>query len=536
MDLPRKPETTDRMRIEYLPLEEVARWPRNPKLHADEVLDESLERFGFVAPAIRDEITKRLVAGHGRLDRLLARKAAGLAPPKRIELREVDGVWLMPVVCGVAFESEEEAEAYLVADNRIVELGGWSRELPAMLERMKLRPASLYGVGFTGADIEALKARLALPAAPPAPGPKTPPVLGTLQKRFLVPPFTVLDARQAYWTQRKALWRELGFDGARGRGLAQTWGNQEGTDLVTQKIVAAGARVSAFDPVLCEIVYRWFAAPGSTVIDPFAGGCTSGIVAGVLGRHFTGIELRDEQVRANREQAAALALPAAPRWLQGSSAKLSSVLDETEAFDLLFTDPPYFTLERYSDDESDASTIRSYDDFIALVGTVLTQAVTRLREDRFAVLKIGEVRGKDGGYVGFVPDCINIMRRAGLVYVNEAILVTPIGSLPVRTAGAFGARRTMGKTHQNVLVFCKGDAKRAAQFVGPVEIAMETPGGALSLPRPGAASAARGGLASPVDTAGFDDQGLDLVSDEPVLEASDHGAGQNPVKGDRRGR
>ncbi len=160
----------ERLRIEYFALDEVARWPRNPKLHADEQLDESLERFGFVAPAIRDEQTKRLVAGHGRLDRLIARRNAGGEPPKRIEVREADGAWLMPVVCGIAFESEDEAEAYLLADNRLSELGGWSRDLPDMLERMKAKPLALKGVGFKPSDIADLKAKLgggAPPGSPP---------------------------------------------------------------------------------------------------------------------------------------------------------------------------------------------------------------------------------------------------------------------------------------------------------------------------------------------------------------------------------
>ncbi len=36
---------------------------------------------------------------------------------------------------------------------------------------------------------------------------------------------------------------------------------------------------SIFDPVLCELAYRWFCPPGGLILDPFAGGSVRGIVA-----------------------------------------------------------------------------------------------------------------------------------------------------------------------------------------------------------------------------------------------------------------
>ena len=53
---------------------------------------------------------------------------------------------------------------------------------------------------------------------------------------------------------------------------------------------------------------------------------------------------------------------------------------------------------------------------------------------------------------------------------NEAILVTAVGSLPIRVGRQFSAGRKLGKTHQNVLVFVKGDWRKATAACGPVEI------------------------------------------------------------------
>lgn len=142
--------TADQMRIEYQPLSEVLRAPRNPKLHDDAQMDASIERHGFNDPPTLDERTGKLVEGHGRIEALQRRKNAGKAPPPRVEARK-DGEWLLPIVRGVAFKSEKDAEAYLLAHNKIGE-GLWdSASLSAALAEQE----DLSGLGWT--DEEAMK-------------------------------------------------------------------------------------------------------------------------------------------------------------------------------------------------------------------------------------------------------------------------------------------------------------------------------------------------------------------------------------------
>ena len=57
---------------------------------------------------------------------------------------------------------------------------------------------------------------------------------------------------------------------------------------------------------------------------------------------------------------------------------------------------------------------------------------------------------------------------AGLRYYNEAILITIVGSLPIRVSRSFPAGRKLGKSHQNLLVFVKGDWKKAAEACADV--------------------------------------------------------------------
>jgi len=227
---------------------------------------------------------------------------------------------------------------------------------------------------------------------------------------------------------------------------------------------------SIFDPVLCEIAYRWFSPPDALILDPFAGGSVRGIVAAKLGRRYIGHELRSEQVIANREQALDLCDEDThkPEWIIGDSRTIDKTCKGIEA-DLIFTCPPYANLEVYSDDPDDISNME-YDLFNEAYREIIAKSCALLKPDRFAVIVVGEVRDKKGNYYDFIGDTVQAFRDAGLHYYNEAILVTAVGSLPIRAGKQFSASRKLGKTHQNVLVFVKGDGKAAAAACGTVEV------------------------------------------------------------------
>lgn len=150
------PDLADR-RIEYLPLDDIQPAPRNPKAHDLNSVRASISRFGFATPALRDERTGRLVAGHGRHDALREMRDAGEQPPTGVRLAK-DGGWLVPVVCGWASRSDQEAEAYLVADNRHPELGGWDDAGLAELlsDLAEFDPALLEVTGYSQGDLEVL--------------------------------------------------------------------------------------------------------------------------------------------------------------------------------------------------------------------------------------------------------------------------------------------------------------------------------------------------------------------------------------------
>ncbi len=144
-------EEAPQVRIEYIALQSVQPATRNPKRHNISELVNSIKRFGFVQPVAMNEESGRLVAGHGRLEALLVMKEAGEAAPARVV--EKNGEWYVPVLRGVSFNNESEAEAFLVADNRLVEVGGWNEvEVARILQGL----GDLSGVGFSVVDLEAL--------------------------------------------------------------------------------------------------------------------------------------------------------------------------------------------------------------------------------------------------------------------------------------------------------------------------------------------------------------------------------------------
>lgn len=342
---------------------------------------------------------------------------------------------------------------------------------------------ALYGTDLFGAS-----------AAPKASGP--------VAERFLFAPFTILDAKQGEWQERKRAWLAMGLKSEMGRGDsllmngAMAWQDENkkarqpnaapggskmlaGYDKEGNRItgLVTESDTSIFDPVVCELAYRWFSPQGGQVVDPFAGGSVRGIIAKALGLRYWGCDLRSEQIEANILQAETIFdgyeghsgelfngdEPPPLKWVCGDS---TNELDHAPSADFVFSCPPYGDLEVYSNDPSDLSNM-SWEEFKGAYTGIIFKAVQRLKPDRFACFVVGDFRDPKGFYRNFVSTTIEAFEAAGARLYNEAILCTSVGSAAMRVTKQFDASRKMAKTHQNVLVFCKGDPKRAAAACRP---------------------------------------------------------------------
>lgn len=319
----------------------------------------------------------------------------------------------------------------------------------------------------------------------------------SLNDTFVIPPFSIFDSRQGYWQERKKMWRErIGDMGeSRTAKLVQSL-EMRYKDLYTRtmkhrkelginfkeylekyvpedvreredkKVLSQG--VSLFDPVLSEICCRWFTPfEGAKMFDPFAGDTQKGLVFAMCGYEFTGVELRQEQVDINNRVIADRDLPI--RYVCDDGQNVAKYF-EPESQDMLFSCPPYYNLEVYSDLENDASNQGTYEDFLTIIRNAYTSALGCLKENRFAVVVVGDVRNKaNGEYYDFVGDVKRIFREAGAHLYNEIILVEMSSSAALRAAKSMESRKVC-KTHQNVLVFYKGDPSEIKQHFKPITL------------------------------------------------------------------
>lgn len=322
----------------------------------------------------------------------------------------------------------------------------------------------------------------------------------SLNDAFVVPPFSIFDSRQGYWQERKKMWRERIGDMAESRtaklvqsvemrykdlytrtmkhrkelGITfkeyiEKYVPKEVLEHEDKKVLSQG--VSIFDPVLSEICCKWFTPyEGAKMFDCFAGDTQKGLVFGMCGFEFTGVELRQEQVDINNRVIAERGLPI--RYICDDGQNVAKYF-EPESQDMLFSCPPYYNLEVYSDLENDASNQGTYEEFIAILKNAYTSALSCLKEDRFAVIVVGDVRNKtNGAYYDFVGDIKRIFREAGAALYNEIILVEMSSSAALRAAKSMESRKVC-KTHQNVLVFYKGDPSNVKKVFKPITLSQE---------------------------------------------------------------
>lgn len=162
-----------------------------------------------------------------------------------------------------------------------------------------------------------------------------------------------------------------------------------------------------------------------------------------------------------------------PNWIVGDG--LDCRESAAGEYDFLLSCPPYGDLEQYNPDDPRDISNMDHAQFLETHGEIVARAAGMLRENRFAAWVVGEIRDKNGLCRRFPEHTVDAFERAGLRLYNDAILRNSGASAAIRAAGIFGTYRKLVRTHQEVLVFVKGDPKAAAQACGPVDVTMPTP-------------------------------------------------------------
>ena len=413
-------------------IKEIKPYEKNPRRNDQAVkyVVKSIENFGFKVPIVidRDNV---IVCGHTRY------KAA-----KQLKYKEIP--------CIIADDlTEEQIKAFRLADNKVAEFAEWDIDL-LNDEINDILNFDMLEFGFVEEDKNDVSRKY------------DEAVSGSLSKKFIMPPFSILDARNGEWRKRKKRWMEF-VESEKGRDDSLLG---KGLYDLSKATGCSLNGTSVFDPVLTEVLVNWYSPRGGKILDPFAGGSVRGIVSSVLDRKYYGNDLRPEQIDENIKQASPLIGRKnvfgndfeMPQWTVGDSLNIDELIPERD-FDMLLTCPPYADLEQYSDDPADLSNME-YEEFLKIYREIFKKSIDMLAENAFIAVVVGEVRDKHGYYRNFIGDTIDALKDAGAHYYNEIILITMGGTLPLRAGKVFEASRKVSNTHQKALIFLKSNGDK----------------------------------------------------------------------------
>jgi hypothetical protein len=176
--------------------------PKNVNLGTErgqQMLESSLRKYGAGRSILIDR-NNVIIAGNKTASE------AGQIGLDKIRVIETDGTELVAVKrTDLDLDRDKVARELAVADNRVAEVDlAWSPEAFQALD------VDLSGM-WTEQELAHLFGQdVGLPSEEQA--------RQTLAEKFGVPPFSVLDARQGYWQDRKRAWLALGIKSEIGRG------------------------------------------------------------------------------------------------------------------------------------------------------------------------------------------------------------------------------------------------------------------------------------------------------------------------------
>ena len=249
--------------------------------------------------------------------------------------------------------------------------------------------------------------------------------------QWYIPRFSVINTHKLKYKRLYSKWKRI-------YGIGKSAVGRKDNLICNQISIGKTNTIgtSIFNPALAEIVYTWFLDKPSVIFDPFCGGPERGVVAYVLGHRYIGIDIREEQILANKE------FNFDCNWIVSDANYY-----EFPQSDMIFTCPPYWNLEKYSDMEGDLSNQKTYTDFLRMYENIIKKCCSAC--NGYIVFMVGNIRDS-GGFVLDIPgDTVRMFDNFGYGLYNE-IVVYAVGSASVRTNFV---NKKVTNVHQKILVF-----------------------------------------------------------------------------------
>lgn len=283
----------------------------------------------------------------------------------------------------------------------------------------------------------------------------------------------VWDSVKADWLKIKKEWNTRIVEAGETQNIPNpTFATREGcwqgengfANVVTGH--SHNGNASVLDPTACEVILRFFMPmDGRRIYNPFGGGVQFGFVAGAYGYEYIASEIRQNQCDANNKLCSAFS---GVRWVQSDSA---TYVPEG-MFDLVFTCPPYYKVERYIDydgnpPEGEINALSSYEAFRTALFSGYKTAIDHLNDDCFFVVMVGDSRDKNGGYHCADAETELFFKENGLAVYNKIVYLESEFTRLAHAKKTLNMRK-FPKREQKIIVAYKGKIGSIKERFAPV--------------------------------------------------------------------
>lgn len=283
----------------------------------------------------------------------------------------------------------------------------------------------------------------------------------------------VWDSVKGEWLKIKKAWKELIEQAGEKYEIANPmfatregcWQGESGfANVVTGH--AHNGNASVLDPTACEVIARFFMPKdGRRIYNPFGGGVQFGFVAGACGFEYLASEIRQNQCDANNKLCQEFP---GVKWIKSDS----STYDPEGMFDLVFTCPPYYRVEKYIDydgnsPDGEINSFSTYEQFRDVLFAGYKKAIEHLNDDCFFVVMTGDSRDKNGAYHCSESETELFFKEQGLSIYNKIVYLECEFTRLAQAKKTLNYRK-FPKREQKIIVAYKGNAANIREKFQPI--------------------------------------------------------------------
>ncbi len=281
----------------------------------------------------------------------------------------------------------------------------------------------------------------------------------------------VWNSVKAEWLKEKAEWNERIEAAGKKYNIPNPkfatregcWQGEAGfANVVSGK--SHNGNASVLDPFACEVIARIFMPKdGKRIYNPFGGGVQMGFVAGACGYEYEASEIRKNQCDANNALCQDFQNV---KWTNADS----STYDPKGMFDMVFTCPPYYKVERYLDydgnpPEGEINSMSTYEEFRETLFAGYKKAIEHLKDNCFFIAMVGDSRDPHGEYYGMESETEMFLKSQGLHLYNKIIYLEAAFTRLAQMKITIDYRK-FPKQEQKITVAYKGDMSKIKDFYG----------------------------------------------------------------------